>query len=63
MKITAEIKNWTIVKADGGLYIKGHAFSHINPDYAEDGDLILTSRIVNGQDGYIQTECGVYKIS
>lgn len=63
MQITATIKNWTIVKVNSSSYIKGEAFNHINPEYAEDGDLILTSRILDGQGGFIHTECGVYKIN
>ena len=62
MNFTATLKNWTIVKAGDSLFLKGNAFGHINPDYAEDGDLIVTSAILAGRDGYVVTCCGSYKV-
>ncbi len=62
MTVTATIKNWTIVKASGSLFLKGYAYGHENPDYAADGDQIVTSAILGGQDGYIHTVDGVYYV-
>lgn len=62
MTITATIRNWTIVKAQGSMFLKGYAFGHVNPDYAADGDLIVTSQIWSGQNGHILCADGLYKL-
>ncbi len=54
------IRNWTVVKAEGNMYIKGYVFNHPNKNYAADGDLILTSAIIDGGNGRIIAQDGVY---
>lgn len=62
MTHTATLKNWTFVRANGKMFLKGNAYNHINPDYASDGDLIVTSAVIVGQDGFIVTQCGSYVV-
>lgn len=62
MTITATLKNWTVLKAGGNMYLKGQAFSHVNPDYANDGDVIITSVVWEGRDGYVYCADGMYKL-
>jgi hypothetical protein len=54
------IKNWTIVKAAGKMFLKGNVYGHPNKEYAEDGDLILTSAILHGGDGVVHCVDGDY---
>jgi len=64
MKV-ATLKNWTVVKAQGAMYLKGQAYGHINPDYASDGDVVMTSRVwtkVGGHPNHIYCDDGVYKL-
>ena len=62
MAHTATIRNWTIVHTEDAMFLKGHAFGHINPEYAKDNDLILTSSIIGGGEGFVITHCGSYKV-
>jgi hypothetical protein len=62
MIVTATLKNWTIVKAGGSLYLKGYAYNHVNPDYAKNGDLILSSQIWEGLGGFVYCADGLYKL-
>lgn len=61
-QITATLKNWTFININGQMFLKGHAFHHINPDYASDGDLIVTSAVIDGGSGIVITQCGSYRV-
>lgn len=60
--MTPTIKNWTMVKAGDNMYLKGYVYNHPNRDYASDGDLIITSAIIEGGDRQVQCLDGVYNL-
>ena len=66
MQYTAIIRNWTVVKTltngETHLYIKGNIYEDKRESFSEDGDLVVTSAIILGQDGYVQTYDGVFKL-